>query len=150
MKLLSSFLHVRNYLLQEENHQLHTTKMEATTALTKALHPLPSSRPQRQHRRLHRRTSTTTRAENGSSSPTAILLLPATLLRPPPSLRRWPSTIHGLAWFRPGRSSSGAQQHRDFLACVPHFLTRLFLMLLLGRHRLYTMTTRLSQQCSLP
>jgi hypothetical protein len=33
MKLLPSFLHVRNYLLQEENHQLHTAKMEATMAL---------------------------------------------------------------------------------------------------------------------
>jgi hypothetical protein len=33
MKQLPSFLHVRNYLLQEENRQLHTTKMEEAMAL---------------------------------------------------------------------------------------------------------------------
>jgi hypothetical protein len=33
MKPLPSFLHIRNYLFQKENCQLHTAKMEAATAL---------------------------------------------------------------------------------------------------------------------
>jgi hypothetical protein len=34
MKPLPTFLHVRNYLLQEENRQLHTAKMEAAKVTT--------------------------------------------------------------------------------------------------------------------
>jgi hypothetical protein len=33
MKLLPSFLHISNYLLEEENRQLHTAKMEVATTL---------------------------------------------------------------------------------------------------------------------
>jgi hypothetical protein len=107
MKPLPSFLHVRNYLLQEETHRLHTAKMEAATTLmaisskstptapkqSSLAPPRPSSSPNKNNNksRKRRKQSDDTLAVAGTSSQASTKSTPTAQYNPWTGLvQAWP------------------------------------------------------------